>query len=68
MALAEGLIAGKGCYNRDLIAGKYLEWIESKPKDLPVLVGIALSNIRRKERERTGLSNETKGLGYELIK
>lgn len=51
MALSEGLIAGKGRYDQDLIAGKYLEWIESKPRDMPALVGIALSKIRRKLRD-----------------
>ena len=43
-------MAGKGRYKRELITEKYLEWIESNPKDMPVLIGIALSQLRRKKK------------------
>ena len=51
VALAEGLLAGKGAYKRNLITDKYLEWIESNPRDMPVVIGIALSEIRKKKRK-----------------
>jgi ADP-ribosylglycohydrolase len=49
VALAEGLLAGKGTYNSNLITAKYLEWIESNPHDMPVIVGIALSKLRQQK-------------------
>lgn len=63
VALSEGLLAGKGHYKRELITEKYLEWIESNPKDMPVLMGIALSQLRKntkrfQRREKPNLGNE----------
>ena len=66
VALAEGLLEGKGKYNRDAIANKYVEWIESSPSDMPVVVGIALSEVRKKGRD--GRKGENKKIGSQLLK
>ena len=66
MALAEGLLEGKGKYNRDAVARKYVEWIESNPSDMPVVVGIALSGVRKKVREMG--KGEDKKLGSQLLR
>jgi len=50
VALSEGLLAGKGQYKRKSITEKYIEWIESNPQDMPVLVGIALSQLRKNRK------------------
>jgi hypothetical protein len=31
---------------------KYLEWIDSKPIDFPVLMGISFSDINKRRRQR----------------
>ena len=66
MALAEGLLEGKGKYNRDAVANKYVEWIESNPSDMPVVVGIALSGVRKKGREAG--KGENNKIGSQLLK
>ena len=60
------MLAGKGHYNQDLIAEKYLEWIESSPRDMPVLFGIALSPLRQQKRQKKG--HNIKNLGSLLLK
>jgi ADP-ribosylglycohydrolase len=65
LALSEGLNNCKGVYNHSIIAGKYLEWIESNPNDLPVLMGIAFSDIRR--NRRCGRSLDNNSLGEQLL-
>jgi hypothetical protein len=46
-----------------LVAAKYLEWLESEPYDLPVLMGISFAEIRRKRR--TG-EEDARRLGEQL--
>ena len=42
-----GLIEGKGIYNQNLIAKKYLDWIESKPFNFSTLIALALRELRK---------------------
>lgn len=53
LSLCEGLLDGKGKYDVNKVAARYLEWIDSNPCDLPVLMGIAFSNIK-KQRHLSG--------------
>jgi len=49
---------------------KYLEWIDSKPIDFPVLMGISFSDINKRRRQRGGidLSNIGDQLRYGSLK
>ena len=53
--MSEALIAGKGNYDINIVASKYLNWLESSPSDLPVLMGVAFSDIRKKKHNNKGL-------------
>ena len=57
-------------YDGNKIALKYLEWIDSKPIDFPVLMGISFSDINKKRRQRGGinLSNIGEQLRYGSLK
>ena len=66
VALSEGLIEGKGNYDNNIIAQKYLNWLESNPSDLPVLVGVAFSSIRQQKQKR-GVVFSRKKLGSQLL-
>ena len=46
------------------MAQKYLEWLESEPSDLPVLMGIAFGEIRKKRR--AGINDE-RAIGEQLL-
>lgn len=52
---------GNGAYNSNKIAAKYLEWIDSNPFDLPVLMGISFSDIKKRRREKGPLDFSTLG-------
>ena len=42
-----GLIEGKGVYNQNLMAKKYLEWFESKPFNFPPIIALSLRELRK---------------------
>lgn len=45
LALSEGLLESfqEGSYDKNIIAKKYFEWIESQPFDFPTLAAISFS-------------------------
>jgi hypothetical protein len=59
LSLCEGLLEGGGAFSSNRIASKYLEWIDSNPFDLPVLVGISFSDIKKRRREEGSLDPST---------
>ena len=67
LALSEALIEGRGNYCSNIVASKYLSWLESNPCDLPVLMGVAFTDIRKKKLSKRGLVNR-KTIGSELKK
>ncbi len=61
LALSEGLIECGDSYDSNIIAMKYLEWIDSKPTDFPVLMGISFSDINKRRRQSGGVDFSTIG-------
>lgn len=46
-----GLIEGKGIYNQNIMAKKYLEWIESKPFNFSTIIALSLRELRKSKNE-----------------
>ncbi len=63
---AYGLIDGGSVYNPDLMAKRYLNWLESKPFNVSAIFILSLVEIRRKKYLEKGISLE--GLGETLKK
>lgn len=53
-----GLIEGKGEYNQNIMAKKYLEWIESKPFNFSTIIALSLRELRK--LKETGKLEEKK--------
>jgi ADP-ribosylglycohydrolase len=47
LSLCYGLIEGKGAYNRNLVASKYMEWFESKPFNFSAVFALAMQELRK---------------------
>lgn len=61
-----GLIEGGSCYNADVMAKRYLQWLESRPFNVSAIFILSLVEIRRKKHSEGGIALE--GLGELLRK
>ena len=61
-----GLIEGGNSYNSDLMARRYLQWLESKPFNISAIFILSLVEINRKKRQEKTVALE--GLGDTLRK
>ena len=61
-----GLIDGGNTYNSDLMALRYLKWIESKPFNVSSIFILSLIEIKRKKQQDKGI--DVDGLGQMLKK
>jgi hypothetical protein len=47
LSLCYGLLDGKGVYNQNIIASKYIEWFESKPFNFSAVFALSMKDIRK---------------------
>jgi ADP-ribosylglycohydrolase len=49
-AACYGLIEGGSCYNSDVMAKRYLQWLESKPFNISAIFILSLVEIRKRKQ------------------
>jgi hypothetical protein len=55
---------GGNCYNSDVMAKRYLQWLESRPFNVSAIFVLSLVEIRKKKQQERGIALE--GLGEQL--